>query len=76
MSECHRDGSIDNLKEAHKSESDYVIGSKLGSRLRGNNKSPLFTRVSDPVQECPFYARRVPLNASQFSKKRQLRRFF
>jgi len=32
-------------------------------------QNPLFTRLSDPLQECPFNARRVPLNALQFSKK-------
>ena len=32
-------------------------------------RNPLFARLSDPPQECPFYARRVPLNTLQFSKK-------
>ncbi|GAH70557.1 unnamed protein product, partial [marine sediment metagenome] len=38
--------------------------------------NPLFTRLSDPLQECPFNARRVPLNASQFSKNQQLLPYF
>jgi hypothetical protein len=62
----------------------------LDSCLRGNDKkrdendksplfaflNPLFTKLSDPLQECPFNARRVPLKGHQFSKNRQLRRFF
>ena len=35
-----------------------------------------FIRLSDPLQEYPKNARRVPLNVSQFSKNRQIRRFF
>ena len=33
----------------------------------------LFIRVSDPLQECPLNARRVPSKAPQFSKNWQLR---
>jgi len=33
----------------------------------------LFITVSDPLQECPKNARRVPLNALQISKNQQLR---
>ncbi len=40
------------------------------------SENPLFAGLSGPLQECPLNARKVPLNASQFSKKRQLRRFF
>ncbi|MEA2087191.1 MAG: hypothetical protein U9O91_03735, partial [Candidatus Caldatribacteriota bacterium] len=39
-------------------------------------EKPLFTRLSDPLQECPKNARRMPLNASQFSKKRQFTTLF
>jgi hypothetical protein len=68
----------------------------LDSRLRGNDKSPLFVsvlaffrkyefittgnplfiRLSDPLQECPFNARRVPLRGPQFSKKGNYDPFF
>jgi len=37
--------------------------------MAGMTQEPLFIRVLDPLQECPKYARRVPLNALQFSKK-------
>jgi len=43
----------------------------LDSHLRGNDKNHLFTRLSDPLQECPFNARRVPLKGYQFSKNWQ-----
>jgi hypothetical protein len=36
----------------------------------------LFTMVLDPLQECPKYAPRGPLNGLQFSKKWQLRSLF
>jgi len=36
----------------------------------------LFTRLSDLLQECPFNARRVSLNALQFSEKRGITTLF
>jgi len=39
-------------------------------------KNPLFTGLSSPLQEYPKNARRVPLNALQFSKNWQLRPLF
>jgi len=44
-------------------ETLLVFFSKQEFISHGN---PLFTRLSDPLQEYPFNARRVPLNASQF----------
>ena len=34
---------------------------------------PFIYKAFDPLQECSFNARRVPLNAPQFSKNWQLR---
>jgi len=45
-------------------------------KRRLSPQKPLFTRLSDPLQACPFNARRVPLNALQFSKKRGITTFF
>ena len=37
---------------------------------------PFICKALEPPQEYPLNARRVPLKGYQFSKKRQLRRFF
>jgi hypothetical protein len=43
------------------------MGGQAYSFLAMTDK-PLFIRVLDPLQECPKYAPRVPLNGLQFSR--------
>jgi len=46
-----------------------IVGTGDGSLFLFTPLKALYYKAFYPLQECPLNARRVPLNASQFSKK-------